>query len=93
MVLASDWAVDAINALTEADQDAITLLARGLEDNDPKVRSRAAFALCCLRQTPSVSVPALSRVLSDPDAEVRARAADALSLYGPLPNHISTAQR
>jgi len=93
MVLASDDYGDPINALTRADQDAITLLARGLEDKDPKVRVRAAFALGCLRQAPSISVPALTRAVSDPDSRVQAGAAGSLGCYGPITNHIPTGQQ
>ncbi|HYG36843.1 MAG TPA: HEAT repeat domain-containing protein [Clostridia bacterium] len=83
LVLSSDDNSDAINALTEADQGAITLLVKGLSDADPKVRVRAAFALGCLRQASSVSIPALIIALNDPDPEVRARAAGSLGPYGP----------
>jgi len=72
---------DAINALTSAPEEAITLFTQALESQDSETRVRAAFALGCLRQAPQISVPALAKALSDPDAKVREGAVGSLGPY------------
>ena len=74
----------AVNALNEADAEAIVLLAQALQSHDRQVRKRAAYALYWDRQAPGIAIPALANALNDPDAGVRARAVVSLGAYQDL---------
>ena len=72
---------EAVNALNESGEEAITLLTQALPSPDRQVRKRAAYALYWNRQAPGIAMPALTNAMTDPAAEVRAQAVASLGAY------------
>src|SRR5262249_30262903 len=61
-----------------ADEDDIPGLIQALQDDNPKVRKRAAIALERMGPKAKEAIPALEKALKDSDGDVRAAAASAL---------------
>ena len=66
----------------ENPEDIVRALAAAMNDADPRVRRKAAFALAGFGEAGEIARDDLIRRLDDPDAEVRAYAANALWVMG-----------
>lgn len=64
------------------DRVPIAPLLKALDDPDPGVRCRAAFAVGIKRQKGAAAVPILRRMLDAPESSVRAAAAHAIGYFG-----------